>query len=54
MAIKDVPINYPKRARSYGAYEEVLLDDSDMSMFNVITALQDAGYEGSLCMDHAP
>jgi mannonate dehydratase len=37
-----------------GAYEEVLLDDGDMNMFKVITALHDAGYEGSLCPDHAP
>jgi mannonate dehydratase len=37
-----------------GAYEEVILDDGDMNMLNVLKALHDAGYDGSLCPDHVP
>ena len=37
-----------------GAYEEVILDDGDMNMFNVLMALHGAGYDGSLCPDHVP
>jgi len=39
---------------SGGAYEEVLLDDGDMSMFKVLSTLEEVGYDGPICPDHVP
>lgn len=39
---------------SAGGYEEVALDDGDMNMFNILKALKDVGYEGTLNPDHLP
>lgn len=39
---------------SIGAYEEVVLDDGDINMFEVIKALHKTGYTGSIGPDHAP
>jgi mannonate dehydratase len=39
---------------STGAFEEVLLDDGDMNMFEILLALQKIGYEGCLNPDHTP
>jgi mannonate dehydratase len=37
-----------------GSFEEVLLDDGDMNMFQVILALHKVGYDGCLNPDHVP
>lgn len=37
-----------------GAFEEVLLDDGDMNMFEILLALQKIGYDGCLNPDHTP
>ena len=37
-----------------GGYEEVLLDDGDMNMFKIVTALKEVGFEGCLNPDHIP
>ena len=37
-----------------GAFEEVLLDDGDMNMFEILLALQKVGYDGCLNPDHMP
>lgn len=39
---------------SAGAFEEVLLDDGDMNMFEILLALQKVGYDGCLNPDHTP
>jgi mannonate dehydratase len=37
-----------------GGFEEVLLDDGDMNMYQILLALQKVGYEGCLNPDHHP
>jgi mannonate dehydratase len=37
-----------------GGYEEVALDDGDMNMFRILRALDLAGYDGALQVDHLP
>jgi len=37
-----------------GGFEEVLLDDGDMNMFQVLLALDKVGYDGALNPDHVP
>jgi len=37
-----------------GGFEEVLLDDGDMNMFEVLLALDSVGYDGGLNPDHMP
>jgi mannonate dehydratase len=37
-----------------GGFEEVLLDDGDMDMFQVLRALQRVGFDGCLNPDHIP
>jgi mannonate dehydratase len=37
-----------------GGFEEVLLDDGDMNMFQILLALRNVGYEGALNPDHYP
>ncbi|AWT59222.1 MAG: Mannonate dehydratase [Candidatus Moanabacter tarae] len=37
-----------------GAFEEVMLDDGDMNMFEVLQELQRVGFEGYLQPDHCP
>jgi mannonate dehydratase len=39
---------------STGGFEEVLLDDGDMNMFQILLALRNVGYEGALNPDHHP
>ncbi len=37
-----------------GGFEEVLLDDGDMNMFEILLALRKVGYDGALSPDHYP
>ena len=37
-----------------GGFEEVLLDDGDMNMFEILLALKTVGYEGAINPDHHP
>jgi mannonate dehydratase len=37
---------------SAGEYEEVMLDEGDMDMFNILKALKATGYDGTLSPDH--
>ncbi|MEM3174545.1 MAG: mannonate dehydratase, partial [Candidatus Bathyarchaeia archaeon] len=37
-----------------GSFEEVLLDDGDMNMFQILLALHKVGYNGCLNPDHVP
>lgn len=37
-----------------GGFEEVLLDDGDMNMFEILRALKRIGYDGALSPDHYP
>ncbi len=37
-----------------GSFEEVLLDDGDMNMFQILLALDKVGYDGCLNPDHIP
>ena len=39
---------------SAGGFEEVLLDDGDMNMFEILLALKRIGYDGALSPDHYP
>jgi mannonate dehydratase len=39
---------------SSGGFEEVLLDDGDMNMFEIIRALNNVGFDGALNPDHMP
>jgi mannonate dehydratase len=37
---------------SAGEYEEVMLDEGDLDMFNILKALKATGYDGTLSPDH--
>ena len=39
---------------SWGGYQEVALDDGDMSMFKVLQTLREVGFDGDLQIDHLP